>query len=437
MNVSEIREYLADFQKREFPKIVERELNVAESQKIISIIGPRRAGKTTVLFQKMHGLVKSGVNKEKIVYLNFEDPRLIEIGFKEIREIIKLQWQMYPLSMKGKMYVFIDEPQNINNWESAVRGLHDEGFMVFLTGSSSRLLSREIATSLRGRTLSYMLLPFSFREFLKMKNATFDTQRMGSKEKSLLLSMLDEYLEFGGFPEIILEKNPENKAKIISEYSNAIVYRDIVERHKIKNAMLVKWLISLASKSFSREFSVHKAYQTLKSRGIKASKNTLYSYVSMLEESVFMFLVPAFGHSVRKADFSINKAYLCDTGFTKLAETTKDIGPKMENVVFLELERRRKVLSSISYWKNPQKQEVDFVIKTGGKISQLIQVCKSLENADVNKREISAITKAAELLKCNNLLIITEDKYSTEEYAGKKIRFVPLWMWLLEGAKHI
>lgn len=431
MNSAEAREYLLDFQKRELPELVERELKIGKSKRIKSIIGPRRAGKTFFMFQQIKELIRSGEKKESILYLNFEDPRLVDIDFKEIREIIKLHWQLYPSSTRGKLNVFVDEPQNIENWEIAIRSLHDEEFDIFLSGSSFKLLSREISTSLRGRTLSYLLLPFSFKEFLKMKNTSFDVARLSSKEKSILLGLLGEYLEYGGFPEVILEEGSENKIKIINEYFSLIVYRDIVERFKIKNTQLIKWLIKSLTTSFSKEFSVHKLYLTLKSRGVKTSKNTLYSYLSMLEDSIFVFFVPRFDYSVRKRESSINKAYLCDAGFAKLAETSKDQGRKMENIVFLELERRKRALTNIFYWKNPQQEEVDFVIKTSAQVEQLIQVCSDIADIDVKKREVRALIKASKQLHCDNLLVITEDYDRVEEHEGKTIKFTPLWMWLL------
>jgi len=431
MNSAEVREYLLDFQKRELPELVERELKISETKKIKSIIGPRRAGKTYLMYQKIKELISSGVKKENILYINFEDPRLIDIDFKEIREIIKLQWQLYPSSTEGEFHVFIDEPQNIKNWELAIRALHDEDFDVYLSGSSSKLLSKEISTSLRGRTLSYTLLPFSFSEFLRMKNLEFDIARLGSKEKSKLLGYLDEYLEFGGFPEVIQEENKETKIKIINEYFNLIVYRDVVERYKIKNTQLIKWLIKSLTASFSREFSVHKSYLTLKSKGMKASKNTLYTYLSMLEDSVFVFFVPKFEYSIRKGGFSINKSYLCDIGFVKLTEITEDVGHKLENAVFLDLRRKKQALTDIFYWKNQQQEEVDFIIKRGAKVEQLIQVCSDITDIDVKKREIRALLKASKELDCNNLLIITIDHESVEEHDGKKIRFEPIWMQLM------
>jgi len=436
MNSEEVKEYVVDFQKKELPPMIKRELKVPDTSKIITIIGPRRTGKTFFLMQKMLNLLEAGVKKNSILYLNFEDPRLTGISFKEMREIIKIHWQAYPESIKERLHLFVDEPQNIENWETAVRSLHDEGFHIFLSGSSSRLLSSEIATSLRGRTLTYTLLPFSFREFLKMKSSAPETERLGSKEKAALRSQLDEYLEFGGFPEVIKEKERETKIKIISEYLDLIVYKDLVERYHIKNTQIIKWLIKSLIASFSKELSVHKIYLTLKSQGIKLSKNTLYTYASMLQDVLFLWLLTPFNRSIRKKDFSINKAYLADNGFSNLAEHSKNKGRKMENATFLELKRRQKSTEAISYWKTPQGDEVDFVLLEKTKAKQLIQVCCELSEPDIKEREARALIKASKELKCKNLLIITDEKEGEEELAWfgtkRKIIFKPLWKWLLE-----
>jgi len=432
MNREEITEYLIDFQKKELPELTKREIEVKESKMIKSIIGPRRAGKTYFFYQKIEKLIDSGTKKENILYLNFEDPRLIDVTFKEIMEIIKLHWELYPTSTKEKMYIFFDEPQNIKRWETTARYLYDEGFDLFLTGSSSKLLSKEIATSLRGRTISYLFLPFSFKEFLKAKDLLLDVSKLSSREKSMLLGSLNEYMDFGGFPEIVSENDTETKTRIIGEYFNLIIYRDIVERYKIKNISLIKQLIKSLMTSFSKEFSIHKEYLTLKSRGIKVSKNTLYTYASMLEDTVFVFFLPRFNYSVRKREFSINKVYLCDVCFNKLVGAAKDKGRKMENVVFLDLQRRKKALADFFYWKDSLQHEVDFVVKQEQKIKQLIQVTYASGKEDIEKREIRSLLKASKELKCRDLLVITWDYEAEEEFKGKEIKFVPLWKWLLE-----
>jgi len=433
INNEQVKEYIADFQKRELPELVERKLEIAtETEKIITIIGPRRAGKTYFLFQIMKKLLKSGVRKEQILYLNFEDPRLTNASFEEIKEIIKLYWQMYN---EKQVYLFIDEPQSIDKWESAVRGLYDEGFKIYITGSSSKLLSREIATSLRGRSLSYLMLPFSFKEFLQIKDKNFDIGKLSSKEKSELLGLLEEFFDFGSFPEVIKAPRDEDKIKIIESYFELAVFKDIIERYHIKNSKLIKWLIKSVISSFSNEVSINKIYQILKSQNIKASKNTLYSYFSFLEDSFFAFSVPKFSFSERKKDLLSNKIYVSDTGFVKLIESSRESGKKMENAVFLELLRNKKTLEEINFWKNQQGQEVDFVLSGQKKVKSLVQACYDINNLDTKKREIISLLNAGKELKCKNLIILTFDYEKEEEHEWfgnkRKIKFIPLWKWLL------
>ena len=431
MNQKEVEQYLIDFQKRDFPKLIERSLRVSSSKKINVIFGPRRAGKTYYLFQVMQQLIKSGMQKEEVVYLNFESPRLFDIGFKEIREVITLHRRLFPKTNRPTL--FFDEPQNINFWERSVRELYDEGYRIFLSGSSSKLLGKEIATSLRGRSLSYLLLPFSFKEFLRLKKVAL-AKRISSNEKAKILALLDEYLEFGGFPEVVLEDNKETKLRILDDYLSLTVYKDIVERYKIRDTVLIKWFIKSLISSYTKEVSINKLYLTLKSQNRKVSKDELYDYASMCNDILFTFYLPKFSWSLRKRE-PVSKVYLGDTGFSKLIETTKDVGKRMENTVFLELIRRLTPLQELYFWKNVQREEVDFVVKEGGKISQLIQVCSDVDDFKTKKREIRALLKASKELRCNNLLIIT-DNLETEEVAewyGTKgrVRFIPLWRWLV------
>ena len=231
------------------------------------IFGPRRAGKTYYLFQVMQQLIKSGMQKEEVVYLNFESPRLFDIDFKEIREVITLHRRLFPKTNKPTL--FFDEPQNINFWERSVRELYDEGYRIFLSGSSSKLLSKEIATQLRGRTLSFMLFPLSFREFLKMKN--FRAENLTRDDESLLRNMLREYIEYGGFPDVV---KSEYKINILGEYSDLILFRDSIERHKIRNIEVARALHSYVMQSFGRELSIMNLYNRLKSSKIPVSKDS-------------------------------------------------------------------------------------------------------------------------------------------------------------------
>lgn len=432
MKSSEIGQYLKDFQNRELPALTERELQVPKTQKIKVIIGPRRAGKTWFLYQIMKLFIKGGMKKEDMLYLNFENPLLMDITFKDIKEIIMQHRMLYP--SKNKPVLFIDEPTGIERWENAVRGLYDEGFNIYITGSSSKLLSKEIATSLRGRSLSYLLLPFSFAEFLSAKRHAIG-KNPPTEDIMQIQALLDEYLKFGGFPEVVKESDKEIRIQILNSYLDLVIYRDIVERHKVKDSLLVKWLIKSIITSYSKELSINKIYLTLKSQGRKVSKDEIYSYASMLNDSFFALYLPKFSWSVRARE-PVNKAYICDAAFANLIETTKDTGRRMENAVFLELLRRNRVITEIFYYKDTQGHEVDFVVKESEKVIQLIQVCCAVQEEETMKREARALLKAGKELKCKNLLIITEneEKEETVEWFGikAKINVVPFWKWLLE-----
>lgn len=431
MNQKEVEQYLVDFQKREFPKLVDRTLKVSSGKKITAIIGPRRAGKTYYLYQIMREVIKSGKNKEDIVYLNFESTKLFDINFKEIREVVGIHKRLFPKAKNPVL--FLDEPQNIQNWEKAVRELDDEGYRIFISGSSSKLLSKEIATSLRGRSISYLLLPFSFREFLDLKG--FPAPRLtSSEEKTKILALLDEYLEFGGFPEVVLEQDKDTKLRIIESYLDLTVYKDIVERHGIRDSMLIKWLIKSVASSYTKEMSIKKIYDTLKSQGRRISKDELYAYASLLNDSLFALYLPKFSWSVRKRE-SVNKVFLCDTGFVKMIEIGKDAGKKMENAFFLEMLRRKSPIIEYYFWKNVQHEEVDLVVKEGAKITNLIQISKGLDNPEIKEREIRSLLKAGKELKCDKLIMITENREVVENAQWReikgKIRYIPLWKWLL------
>ena len=436
MDSSQVREYLVDYGGKELPSLVMRDLVLDRSNKIKAIIGPRRAGKTFFLFQNMRRLVEEGIGRESIVYLNFEDPRLSDLSYREIRDVVELHWQLFPSSIETRMRIFIDEPQNVAGWEKAVRALYDDGMDIYLTGSSSKLLSKEIATSMRGRSLPYVLLPFSFAEFLRIKNISIDPERLGSRNKASMLNLLEEYLEYGGFPEVSAEENAEVKLKMLDDYVSLTTYKDLVERFRIKNTQAIKWLMKSAAQAFSREFSIHKTYATMKSRGMRISKNTLYSYVSMLEDSFYLFTLPKKETSERKRDFSINKIYLCDTGYAKILGASQDTGYRMENAVFLQLLRNKKTLMQITYWKNAQQEEVDYAITEAGKTTRLIQVCCDAQKPETIEREERSLLKASKELGCDNLEIITWDTEKKEqrmyENAKKTIKYTPLWKWLLK-----
>ena len=250
-----------------------------------------------------------------------------------------------------------------------------------------------------------------------------------------MLSLLDDYLESGGFPELLLEEDDTLRVKTLEQYLDLVVYRDVVERHGIRDTSLVRWLIKALLSGYAREFSVNKLFNTLRSQGRAVNKNDLYEYVSLLEDGFFVLMLPPFGWSPRKRAGK-QKAYLCDTGFARLAPAGREAGRVMENAAYLEFLRALKPGQDLSYWKSSQQDyEVDFVVREGGRVTRLVQCCYDLSDADTRGREMRALLHAGKELRCETLLIITRDEEGAEEvkWFGLKgtVSLVPMWKWLL------
>jgi predicted AAA+ superfamily ATPase len=415
-----VRDYIVEWMKREIVKGVSRELEVSRRKdRVISVIGPRRAGKTYYFYQLM------GEDRANSLYLNFEDTRLMDVTFKDIRDLIRIYIEA---AGKAPRNIFFDEVQNVKNWELAIRELLDlQHYNMFVTGSSSKLLSREIATQLRGRTFFYLLLPFSFREFLRAKNVF--TEKLTMDEAAKIRGYLKEYLEFGGFPEVVFEE--VEKERILKEYFEMILFRDIVERHKLKNISLARFLLSFLLQNFSKEISVNKVLKSLSSQ--RFGKNTLYSYIDKIQDSVALFILNRFSLRVYQRESWPKKIYLCDTGLTKVVRFSEDIGKLMENCVFLELLRltNKKPMLEIYYWKSHEGAEVDFLLKEGVEIKELIQVTYASGRDEIDEREVKSLLKASKETGCKNLRIITWNYEGVDKIDNRTIKFTPLWRWLI------
>ncbi|MFH7882520.1 MAG: ATP-binding protein [Candidatus Aenigmatarchaeota archaeon] len=395
---------------------------------IVSVIGPRRAGKTYSLYDLI--INKQKIKDEDYLFINFEDEEIAKFSREEIVKAISYHHEIYG---KEPAFIFLDEIQSLDKWERFVYTIFEKKrYFIFITGSSSKLLSKEIATQLRGRSTSVLVLPFSFREFLSIRKIKVEKIISTSKENEIK-NMLRKYLSDGGFPDLLLTSI--NKEKFFRDYLDLVVFRDVMERFKIKNSSIIKLLIAHMISSFSSEFSINKVFNTLKSQGIKVSKKTAYSYVSALSDVMLCFLLHKFYPSPRKVMLSLPKMYFNDTGLinSKLGGFEENIGKLMENLVFLELKRKedRGEISALYYWKDYQENEVDFVCME--KPMQLIQVTYSSSKDEIEKREIKSLIKASSQLKCKDLLVITWDYEDEMKLENKKIVFKPLWKWLLEG----
>ncbi len=415
-----------DFQEKKMPAIIPRSevIHLEEGLKrAISIIGPRRAGKTYEMFFLIDKIQEKEGN-DKAMYVNFERADLGNVSSDDLIVMLETYYELYPENKKRKIWLFLDEIQNVSGWERFVRSCLDEGIVVFLSGSSSKLLSKEIATSMRGRNISYHIYPFSFREFLSAKK--FEIKKFySSAEKASLSKLFEEYFVFGGYPETVLYS--AEREKIIKDIYDTAIYKDVVERGKVRNTKALKTLIRALLTA--KEFSIHKFYNFTKSQGIKISKNVLYKYVELLNDAFFVFLLRKHSLSYKKSEQSLPKIYFIDNGLLSL-NGVDDKGRLLENLVFGELLRRNK---DIAYYQNALKEEVDFVVKEGKKVTQLIQVCYDAENFMTRDRELRVLVKASEEFKCNDLLLLTMHEEKEEKINGKTIVVKPVSKWLLES----
>ncbi|MGA2091411.1 MAG: ATP-binding protein [Endomicrobiales bacterium] len=429
MDVELINRYLLDWQERPLPNLKKRDIIVKESSRIQTVIGARRVGKTSLLNEKIKELLSAGVNREQVIYLHLEDPLLDGVTFKDFNKILEIHWSLFPKSVDKKMYLFLDEPQVVDNWESAVRGLRDEGnISLFMTGSSSKLFSKEIATSLRGRSHATVVYPLSFGEFCRFKGQSFDINRISTKEKALLIHSLDQYLSYGGYPEVVNEEDTNEKLVLLKDYYDLTIYKDIVDRYAIKNTSLIRWLINYAVSCVTKELSINKVFTTLKSTGQRLSRNTLYEYVSMLEDCFFLSIIKRHSFSAKNEALTIPKIYLNDVGFLSLF-SDHDYGKRLENSVAIDLLRRKtlKPLMNISYWKSKEGKEVDFIVSEGGKVSQAIQVCCAINNSSTKERELSALKECMDDFGLKEGTIITRDHEEMLKTDKGIVHMVPFW----------
>ncbi len=421
------RTIIYDFIQKDFKNIFPRDYNIPlSSKKIISIVGIRRSGKTYTMFNIINQLRKI-VSRENIIYVNFEDDRLFGLQIGELDGLIDTYFEIFPEKRKERIYLFFDEIENIKGWEKFVRRLYDTlNVSIYITGSSSRLLKKEFAYSLRGRTITYEIFPLTFKEYLLFHN--IKPYITTSESKSRILNLFNSFLEYGGFPELIGE-DEDIRRRILSDYVDLIVYRDIIERYGVKNTHLLRFLIKYSFSNPSTLLSINKLYNQFKSMGLKAGKDTLYDFFEYLEDSFVVFNIPIFASSIKEQHRNPKKLYIADNGFKFIFNTSfsKDYSKLLENTVFLHL---RKKYENICYFKD--KQEVDFLITYNG-IKHLVNVSYSVKDPDTRGREIKGLLSAMDYLNINTSFIITAFEEEEINIQNKKIFIVPFYKWSLSN----
>lgn len=389
MNSDNLKYVLRQFVERKLPVCYPRERELPTGTgKVVGLTGVRRSGKTFLFFNAISRLAEQGVDRRNIVYLNFEDDRLHPIHASELDLVLRCLRELYPETGQRRTYLFLDEVQNVAGWERWARRIQDtEDVEVYVTGSSSRMLTRDLATALRGRSITLEVFPLNFREFLSFRN--IEVVEYGVENENLLRRELQTYLAWGGFPELVLA-DETLRPLILEEYASLMFYRDVVERYGVRNEKLMRELLRHAFRNTASLLNVSKLHRDFKSLGFTVSKNTLFEYLGYLEDAFLIFLLPLQAQSLRKQAHNPKKLHVVDPGLVAAfkADPGRDLGRKLETAVFLDIRRSRK---NLFYFINGG--EVDLCDEDG---TFFINSCWSIAEQDTLHRELRAMTLGQE-----------------------------------------
>lgn len=387
-----------------------------KTKEVVDIVGIRRGGKSSIL--KL--LIQKLKLQDNFLYINFEDPFFVEHNTVQVIDDLIATYQDY--FNPGLRYLFFDEIQVIDHWEKAIRKLRDSGkFKVYITGSSSKLLSSELASLLTGRHLSHKLQPLSFQEYLAFKGVQFSGKKDVILKAGALLKQFTEYMAIGGFPEIVLTGNQT----LLKQYFFDIIQKDIVMRHAVREtAKLEKMAVFLMSNS-SKIVSLESLKKTF-----DISYKMVSTYLDYFKECFLLYEIPQFSFSLKTQAKALKKYFAADCGLANVVSIrfSEDRGRVLENSVYLHLQQK---FDDIYYYKTKNNLEVDFVVKAGvGKTA--IQVSWSINDPKTRDRELRALVAAMDELRLSKGLVLTYNEEDEIEVDGKTITVMPAYRWMLE-----
>lgn len=402
---------LLEFYDRLPIPLYKRAMKIFELEKKIStILGMRRIGKSHLLYQKINELLSSGVAREQIYFLNLEDDRLPENEKGMLATLIEGFYELYPQNHQRHCYLFIDEVQNATDWSKLMRRIYDTlDISLYLSGSSARLLSKEIPTELRGRSISTEVWPYSFSEFLKAgKLPEINPAPMSPRVKDEYLYLFRDYLLKGGFPETVSYSDIDRR-RVHQDYVSVVILKDILERHKIRNEHLVRYLIKFVLTNAGKLITFNKLFNDLQSRGYSISKSTIYEYFQYITDCYLVMFVSLYSESRRQQESNPRKVYAVDTGLARshMIGITDNLGRLFENLIYLDL--RRHGYEEIYYYQTRSGKEVDFITHGPNGRLHLIQVCYDMGNDETIKREEGGMLEAEEELGVKGTLVTKEN----------------------------
>jgi predicted AAA+ superfamily ATPase len=432
MNIEELKaiitaqkEDLEGLFKRE--TIISRDIDTARLKNflakpnVLAIIGIRRCGKSIFSWLLLNG--------EKFGYINFFDERLIELKAEELNQVVQAFYELYGNDVT---YFVFDEIQKVPNWERFVSRLRTANKIV-ITGSNSDLLRGNLATFLTGRHIDVTLLPFSFKEYLKTKNITLDQNwAYSTSTVATVKKALSEFIDTGGFPEV-----EKFGSIMLSEIYRDIIENDIIGHHKIRKTQNLRELAKYLISSSAKEITFNKLTGALEIK----DPHTIAKYTAYISDAYLIFLLERFSYKLKEQFRAPKKVYCVDTGLANSIafRLSRDPGRLMENIVFIELLRRKLYFNpdwKLYYWKDHTGREIDFVVKNKDSIKQLIQVTYASDKNEVDQRELESFKAAAFEMKCDSMLVITWDYQGTTLVNDKTVMFIPLWKWLLIPSEH-
>lgn len=394
--------------------------------RIVTVTGIRRCGKSSLLGLTINRLLEAGVPKERILYVGFDDERFLSMAPDNFDELLQAYREMYPTTSLQDVYMFFDEIQLVSGWELFVLRVYKNYCKhIFITGSTAKMLSEEIASALRGWPDEYREYPLSFEEYLSFKGIEAD--KYSEEGKAMMTFAFRDYCDEGGFPEVVRAQTKSEKVKILQSYFSTMLFRDMIEHYHIgASVSVVRYFLKRVMNNLTKPTSVNNIYNDLKSQGLKVAKDSLYLWLDYACDIFLFRKVQRYTKSMVKQSSSPAKYYMADIALRNavLLPESEDAGKALENIVYLNLERSLGEEDQISYFY--EQKECDFVVQRGERVSELVQVCWTL-NEENMEREVGGLLAASTITNCKQCKIITFCQQQTIEREEIRIEVLPIW----------
>ena len=432
MNLRNIFQSIIALHQEEIPlSLHERSLQLPlNKQRIVTVTGVRRCGKSSLLHLTINRLLASGVDKEQILYIGFDDERLANMDVSDFDEILQAYRLMYPDRPLGSVYMFFDEIQIVKGWELFVLRVYKSYCKnVYVTGSTAQMLSGEMSSALRGWPDEYTEYPLSFKEFIAFKGVK--ANRYTEEGAALMANMFKSYLLTGGFPQAVLANVETERVKLLQAYFNTMLFRDMIEHYNISaSPSVVRYFLKRVFNNITKPSSVNNIYNDLKSQGLKLSKDSLYQWLDYACNIFLLHKVPKYSKSIIKQSTSLSKYYVVDFALAKsvLLPQSEEKGKALENAVYMHLARHLNENEQIYYFN--EGAECDFVIANDEGVKELIQVCWELDEFNT-PRECGGLCAASAATGCKKASIITCNQAQSIHYGDLQINVVAAWDFML------